>query len=99
MVKEKTYIDVALRYTILQLIFLVLGLLIVYLVPVFFVVIPLIPLLLTSYAFGIVSLINIFKGRKEAKSFSKIVSLSSTLLITTLLTLLAIYTIKNQTIF
>lgn len=99
MIKENTYTDKALRYTILQLVFLLLGLLIVYILPVFFVIIPLIPLLLASYVCGIISLVYIIKGKREKRTFSKVVSMSITILIIIALTALAIYTIKNQTIF
>jgi hypothetical protein len=99
MIKEKTYTDKALRYTILQLVFLVLGLLIVYILPVFFIVIPLFPLLLASYVCGIISLIYTVKAKREKQTFSKVVSMSITILIIIALTALAIYTIKNQTIF
>ena len=99
MKREKTHIDVALQYTILQLIFLILGLLLVYILPVYFVVIPLVPLFLFSYLFGIISIKYLMKGRKEPSSISKFISLISTLLVLSFLTFIAIYVIKNQTIF
>ncbi|WP_347174721.1 hypothetical protein [Polaribacter uvawellassae] len=99
MIKEKTHVDTALRYTILQLLFLVLGLLIVYILPVFFIVIPLIPLLFISYVCGIISVIYIIKGRKESSTNKKWISIIITSFVLIALTILAIYTIQNQTIF
>lgn len=99
MIKEKTHTDTALRYTILQLLLLVLGLFIVYILPVFFIVIPLIPLLFLSYIYGVISVIYLVKGRKEPYTSKKWVSVFITSFILVLLTFLAIYTIQNQTIF
>jgi len=99
MVKEKTHTDVALRYTILQLIFLVIGLLIVYLLPVFFIVFPLILLLFTSYVFGVISVVYLIKGRKDPFTIEKLISFTMTISVLLSLTVLAIYTVQIQTIF
>lgn len=99
MEREKTHIDIALQYTILQLIFLVLGLLLVYILPVYFVVIPLVPLFLFSYLFGIISVRYQIKGRKEPLTISKFISLISTILVLSFLTFVAVYVMKNQSIF
>ena len=99
MIKEKKHTDVALRYTILQLLFLVLGLLLVYFIPVFFIAIPVFPLLLTSYLCGIVSVIHLIKGRNEPSTSKKWIGILITILVLTSLTGLAIYITQNQTIF
>ena len=99
MVKENSYTDIALRYTILQLIFLILGLLIVYVLPVFFIVIPLFPLFLISYILGCISVVNLVKGRKEPLTNKTRISIIINIIVLVSLSVLAIYTIQNQTIF
>lgn len=99
MIKEITRTDIAFRYTILQLLFLVLGLLLVYLFPVFLIVIPLFPLLLISYVCGIISTVHLIKGRKELSSNKSQLCLLINSTVLVLLTILAIYTLLNQTVF